>query len=223
MDQKRRNVLKSAAMAGLGITTVSTAQPAAPLADWLVLVYMNGKNDLAPFAIQDFEEMAKVGSNKRLHVVVELGRPADPNYNGDRYGGWSGVKRFYIKPKMTPDEKNAVLHVAAAAAPAGDMGSPQVLDDFISWGAKNYPAKKKMLVIWNHGKGWRLILSAAAGASATAGTARVERLDDASGFNNGTYRSVSSDSDHRSILYNKQVQTVLEAQAANGTRFDVVA
>jgi hypothetical protein len=34
------------------------------------------------------------------------------------------------------------------------MGDPKVLKDFLVWGAKNYPAERYMVVIWNHGSGW---------------------------------------------------------------------
>jgi hypothetical protein len=35
------------------------------------------------------------------------------------------------------------------------MGDPQTLVDFANWAANNYPAKKYLLVIWNHGGGFR--------------------------------------------------------------------
>ena len=31
---------------------------------------------------------------------------------------------------------------------------PRVLREFIAWGAKNYPAERFALVLWNHGAGW---------------------------------------------------------------------
>ena len=36
-----------------------------------------------------------------------------------------------------------------------NMGNPQTLIDFASWAINNYPAKKYLLVIWNHGGGFR--------------------------------------------------------------------
>ena len=35
----------------------------------------------------------------------------------------------------------------------GNMGDGDVLSDFLRWGAKNYPAAKNGLVLWNHGGG----------------------------------------------------------------------
>ena len=37
--------------------------------------------------------------------------------------------------------------------PLQSMARPQTLADFIRWGAKNYPAKKYALVLWDHGSG----------------------------------------------------------------------
>jgi hypothetical protein len=36
-----------------------------------------------------------------------------------------------------------------------DMGDWRNLADFVRWGVKNYPAKKYLLVVWNHGGGWK--------------------------------------------------------------------
>ncbi|MGB9005230.1 MAG: clostripain-related cysteine peptidase, partial [Candidatus Aminicenantales bacterium] len=35
-----------------------------------------------------------------------------------------------------------------------NTGDPRVLEDFIQWGVKNYPAQHYLLVVWNHGNGW---------------------------------------------------------------------
>ncbi len=35
------------------------------------------------------------------------------------------------------------------------MGSPNTLRDFLQWGVRSFPARKYMVVLWNHGAGWR--------------------------------------------------------------------
>ncbi|MCH8274512.1 MAG: hypothetical protein IH851_06965, partial [Armatimonadetes bacterium] len=37
-----------------------------------------------------------------------------------------------------------------------DMGSPDTLRDFINWTMTFYPADRYVVVLWNHGSGWRL-------------------------------------------------------------------
>src|SRR4051812_25277697 len=107
--------------------------PQAPqAAEWLLLYYMNGKNNLTSAALGDFLEMAAVGSSAQVAVVAELGRPKKGN--PPSFGGWSGVKRYHVQKNMVPDAASALMHVGNADAAAGDMGSPATLDDFIAWG-----------------------------------------------------------------------------------------
>src|SRR5689334_19472910 len=53
--------------------TATAGQPASR-ADWTVLVYLDGDNDLEPDAIDDYGEMASVGSSDRVNIVVQLDR-----------------------------------------------------------------------------------------------------------------------------------------------------
>ena len=40
--------------------------------DWTVLIYIAADNDLAPFAIRNIKQIAKIGSTKHLNIVVQL-------------------------------------------------------------------------------------------------------------------------------------------------------
>jgi hypothetical protein len=226
MKIDRRSVALSLAAVGLDVATshaYAQGQPAASPAEWLVMYYMNGKNNLVQDALDDFGEMAKVGSTDKVTVVAQLGRPMMAN--PPSHDGWSGVKRYRIDKNTVPTVKDALMHVGDAKSPTGDMGSPATLDAFIEWAASTFPAKRRILVIWNHGQGWRFQMAASdvryAAASRALTAAETAAVADAPVM--GTYRSVSSDDDNRSILYNKQVQTVLEAKVAKGIRFDIVA
>ena len=37
------------------------------------------------------------------------------------------------------------------------MGNKNTLRDFMIWASNEYPAEKKILVIWNHGSGWEKV------------------------------------------------------------------
>jgi hypothetical protein len=52
---------------------------AAPPADWTILIYMAGDNDLNDFGGDDIEEMKKVGSSDRIHVLVQRDVVFDAN------------------------------------------------------------------------------------------------------------------------------------------------
>src|SRR4030042_534989 len=50
---------------------------------------------------------------------------------------------------MMPYASNAVEDLGEL-----NMGDPETLSDFITWGVGNYPAEDYMLVLWDHGGGW---------------------------------------------------------------------
>ncbi len=121
------------------------------------MVYMNAKNNLEPAGITNFLQMAQVGSTDRVNILVELGRPEKTRYTKVE-GNWTGVLRFRVEKSMHPIPASAIDPDNPTVRHA-DMGSGAVLADFVQWAELNYPAKKTMLLIWNHGQGWRLYLS----------------------------------------------------------------
>jgi type II secretory pathway pseudopilin PulG len=117
------------------------------IAEWTVLVYLDADNNLEREAVDDFVEMASAGSSPEVNIVVQFDRI--PGYDS-RYGNWTGTKRFLVQQGMTPDPANALSDLGEA-----NMGAPQTLSDFISWGMASYPARHTAVIIWNHGDGWR--------------------------------------------------------------------
>lgn len=209
----------------LAATGISSAEGQAN-ADWTLLLYLNGKNNLEEAALTDFYEMAEVGSSQRVNVVVQIGRPQVHHTSADE--GWSGVYRFRVTKGMTPRPANALMDLHAAGL-GTDMADPATLDNFLRWGLKTFPAKKYMMVIWNHGQGWRFQLAKdpllkQAGAKARRSSTESQLLIGvpASMRATGGYRAVSTDDDTGNILYNRQIQDVLEKLAGEGRRFDVV-
>src|ERR1700722_16940726 len=124
--------------------------------EWTVMVYMNGKNTLESAALANFQQMAQIASSDKVKIVAELGRPMK-SHSGAA-GNWGGVMRFYIeRPNIQPLRAEAINPDDPVVRNA-DMGSPKTLDEFVSWAKSNYRAKKYLLIIWNHGQGWRLEL-----------------------------------------------------------------
>ncbi|MGF6483396.1 clostripain-related cysteine peptidase [Paraburkholderia sp. JPY419] len=133
------------------VTSAAAAVAApAPLPKWSVLIFMNGKNDLEPFALQNWRQIANAGSTDEVAIAVEFGRIGDP----DEPGSWGGVKRFFVEKGMTPDAANAVQDPAQLVRNA-DMGDFDAFREFLAWGKKYHPAKHYMVVVWDHGAGWR--------------------------------------------------------------------
>jgi hypothetical protein len=171
-------------------------------AEWTILVFLNAKNNLEPFAFPNFEQMASIGSTPEVNLVVEMGRPK--NHYSFKFGAWSKTLRFLIERNAVPTEAKAIEDLGATNM--GDAGS---LVDFVRWGRKTYPAKRTMLVIWNHGQGWR--------APPEAG---VPPADPA--VPHGGYRYVSNDDDTGDKLYNRAIQDAL-ADLLGDERIDLLA
>jgi hypothetical protein len=112
-------------------------------AQWTVLVYLNGDNDMEGEAIDDFLEMASVGSTDEVNIVVWFDRV--PGYD-DRYGDWSDFYRFFVTEGMTPDPENGTYTGEAW------MGDYWTLSDFVNpgWERYSFPAEHYAVIIWDH-------------------------------------------------------------------------
>ncbi len=147
----RSPVLSAASAAAEGF--VPAAPPAARAGDpavreWTVMVFVNAKNNLERFGLRDVNEMELAGSTDKVAVVAELGRTAQ--YTAAE-GGWKGARRYLI----TKDTDTAAINSPVLRdADYLDMGDYRSVIDFAKWAKAAYPAKKYMLVIWNHGSGW---------------------------------------------------------------------
>ncbi|MGC8801153.1 MAG: clostripain-related cysteine peptidase [Chloroflexus sp.] len=124
-------------------------------ADWTVLVYLDGDNNLEADAIEDFLEMARVGSTERVHIVVEFDRIRSPEFwDDERYGNWEGTLRFRVAAGIKPTRANAITDLGER-----NMGDPATLTDFLVWGIETYPAQRYAIILWDHGASWLGIAS----------------------------------------------------------------
>jgi hypothetical protein len=119
---------------------------------WTVLVDLDGDNNLERDAINDFNEMEKAGSSDKVKILVQLDRvhqngPEDDTSNGD----WDTTKRFLVKQN---DDPRKIGSEELDDLGEQNMGDPQTLVDFITWGVKTYPAQHYALVLWDHGSSW---------------------------------------------------------------------
>lgn len=192
--------LLAAALFACGSAAATAKVPSKPVAkaaeaEWNVLVFMNGKNNLEPFTVHNWNQMAKVGSSDKVNILVEYGRIA--GYDSSN-GNWTGVKRFRVKKGDKPTAAGALMDLGKSKLNT-DMGDKETLAEFIKWGTQKYPAKRTMLVIWNHGQGFRV----APGAK-------------------NTHRSVSSDDETGNIIYNSDVADAIKT-ALGSKKLDIVS
>lgn len=93
-------------------------------ANWTVMIYMNGKNNLENDALNNFQDIAQTGSSAAVNLLVEMGRPKE--HITDDFGGWSGVLRFLVQKDMEPTPASAITDLTKIGENT-DMGSPETL------------------------------------------------------------------------------------------------
>ena len=144
------NAVPAPAPAASAAKTVSgnAQRAAARPAEWTIMVFINGKNNLEKFALRDVNEMEMVGSTDKVNVVVQLGR-MDGFDSSD--GDWKGVRRYYIKKDEDPTKISSPMIEDLGTL---DMGDYKNAIAFGRWAKTKFPARKYMFIFWNHGTGW---------------------------------------------------------------------
>jgi len=118
-------------------------------AKWTFMVYMNADNDLEEFAIQDLNEMERVGSSTDVNIVVLVDRSG--GYDSSN-GNWTDARKYYV----TQDSDSQVIHSQILEEVGEiDMGDPAQLKAFVRWAMTEYPADNYVLDMWDHGAGFR--------------------------------------------------------------------
>lgn len=143
-------------------TAPDEASTSDSMKDWTILGFFNGDNNLEPEVVQNVIDASQVGPNKKLNFVAQLARaPQDMVHaKGEKSdhidGDWSGVRRYEGKFEGKAAPVGSIHARLLEKLPAyTSMGSPEALADFLRWGIKNYPAKHYMIVINDHGAGFR--------------------------------------------------------------------
>jgi len=121
------------------------AKPSGPVRKpWALLAYIAGDNNLSDAGLADIVELCEVGASPRVHVAVEI----------DTYGEYTGSLRYEI---TEPDWSGKAHRIVIERIPEKDTGDPEALRSFLDWGLMRYPADNYLVVVWNHGTGFRAI------------------------------------------------------------------
>jgi hypothetical protein len=200
------------------------------LADWTVLAYLAGDNDLEDALLEDFNEMEAVGSRPgSIEILAQVDRaPGYDHSNGD----WQTTRRYYV---TQGSDRRKITSKLLADLGETDTGDPKVLEDFIRFGARSFPAKACALILSNHGSGFYVppaMLSRTCAPSrrelATRAMPRLRR----SLFHSTRRRLLDLEPDRRGIAYddssadcldNRELKRVLQdAHQALGRKVDLV-
>lgn len=197
-------------MAKRATKSVSAKSSKAVKKQWTIMVYLAGDNNLDGAGVTDLNEMKQVGSNAAINIVCQF----------DREGARLTTNRYYVT-KGGSAEKDVVAKLGET-----NTGDPKVLADFINWSAKNYPAERYLLVLWNHGSGWddTNIYKAArgalkldvtrrgAGVSATRGARTPKSSAGAGSVSLGQLRAISNKR-FRRALFSSTIETAIKTRA----------
>ena len=111
---------------------------------WTIMVYLDGDNNLQDLAWLDLGEMESVGSTDEVNIVVQLDSYSNP-----------GTYRYYVTGVQQGSTFPYYSADIVQTLPEQNMADPTVLANFLNWATTNYPAEHYLLVLWNHGGGWR--------------------------------------------------------------------
>ena len=126
------------------ISPISHAEIDEEIPEWGIYVYMAGDNSLYEEVDDDLNEMKMVGSNENLEIVALT----DQVPQGDSHA------YHVVKHGL---EETPLSQINSTWGDELDMGNGDTLRDFMIWATTEYPAQKKILVIWNHGSGWEKV------------------------------------------------------------------
>ena len=139
--------LSDTELSDIDITSISRSRrescvPMGPNGTWSIFVYLCG-TDLESdggMASGDIDEMLAVSGNSDIKFIVQTGgtKKWQKNISSNK------IERYVIC--------NGKMERVDSVANA-NMGSSEVLTDFIRWGTASYPAARNGLVLWNHGGG----------------------------------------------------------------------
>ena len=134
--------------------------PVPNIPEWTVMIYLDADNNLESAGINDINEMEMVGSSSDVNIVVQVDRIPysvlaannEGHLDDSSNSNWTNTRRYYITQDFDPYQISSDLKSELGEL---NMGDPQTLVDFASWAVTEYPANKYLLVLWNHGGGFR--------------------------------------------------------------------
>lgn len=115
-------------------TQKTSPQKARDLAEWTIVAYLQADNNLAPYANYNINDMQRVGSSKSVNMLVQWDQPKN-----------NKTWRYYIEKGKRTD--------AGSLDKEMGINPEQELIDMMKWASTNYPAKRYMMILWNHGNG----------------------------------------------------------------------
>lgn len=146
-------IVASAKPTMLGDQLKSIEEPKADTTPtWTVIVYLDGDNNLESYAILDLEEMESIGSKNDVTVLVLM----DTLSYFDTKAHWYIVEPGSDHVNVSDGRNSCDCDKVVGSCPGElNMGSGANLDYAVETAVKYAPADNYLLVLWDHGGGWK--------------------------------------------------------------------
>ncbi len=188
-----------------------------PQREWTILLYMAGDNgktfegkygkfslmaQMTGVGFDDLMEAEQVGTTDQVAVLAQFDTlPERDTLAKDLNAEAGSTYRLEIHKGRSVQENTV------AVMPNVNTGDPAELAKFIVWGMNRCPARRTMLVLWNHGLGWKDddIYAKVRGMSRSASSGRPRRTNNFTMFRSTAPRinrraSRTRSADSRAIL-----------------------
>ncbi len=148
-----RKILWTAAAAtvlSVIVFAVSGCKKNEPQPKWTIIAYLDGNNNLdysnngASYVIEDAQSLEKVGSTDEVNIIAAVGALKT-----------GGVVRYYHIEHYDNELPDSLSSTVLRTLGTTDMSDYRTLQDFIKYAVANYPADHYMLLLDDHGGGWR--------------------------------------------------------------------
>ena len=104
-----------------------------------VFIFMAADNNLDLSGAKDIEEMLQSNLSPQVNVLIQFDHRKPMPWEAP-----ASTQRLQVKAGQL------VLRQDIGETNTGD---PAVLNDFLQWGSDHFPARRKIIIIWNHGGG----------------------------------------------------------------------
>ncbi|MCC7538819.1 MAG: hypothetical protein IT379_21520, partial [Deltaproteobacteria bacterium] len=116
-------------------------------AEWTVFVYGHADHNLSNSLVRDIQEMnrATIPDDMNVIVLADFDASQDIGDGGDKFPSGSALLRI-VGGGAEPEE--------LGTGDEEDLDSPDVLAAYVQDVFTQFPARRRGLIMWNHGGGW---------------------------------------------------------------------
>ena len=201
--------------------------------EWTIMVYLDGDNDLEPFAFQDINEMEFADLRGTGIKVIVLMDGISGYYSST--SSFTDTRLFEIQYDSAGyDTSTGIISRQLASTELGltttgleelNMGDPTILSSFIDFGKTSFPADNYAVVLWDHGSGWRSAFPAQKNLNSnqplTLHGIQDSGLQPKDGSGTSTVKAVCVDETSGDLLYTQEIGGGLNSKGIGTVCFDI--